>query len=373
MSFSLRPLRGEWICLILINLKVQEKARMHYVTYANEGVMSKKKSVLIKGLLRKMQKNDVSEKEASLIRQLKSSYRKGSKSKSLSNRELNRAVKRNKELLLEKRNSTKRIEKSSRHNYRIIIGAVAASVAVILVLSLNNILQRPSDNLDHEVAQKDNLNQQFSTDKSMKRITLADGSTVFLNRETSVSLRRGKFNAHTREVWLDEGEAFFNITKDPNRPFIVHSNNGVSTRVLGTSFNIKSYSDLNNQVISVNSGRVQVTNREQEKIVLDPNYKVTIANEAGQFIPDETDAQTISEWRTGKIVFENASISEVAFRIKQYYNLELVYDESKFSNDFIYTFFTPETSIENVLSAICKLTNSSCKIDDTEILLMKHR
>lgn len=330
-----------------------------------------KKRILIKGLIRKMEKNNLSDKEISIIRQLKSSDSSGSKSKPLSRRELNQAVKRNKELLLERRNSTVRVKKKNIHS-RVVYAAVAASVAVVLVLSIYNILQRPSDNITYEVVQNDNLHQSFSTEDNMKRITLADGSTVFLNRETSISLQKGKFNAYTREVWLEEGEAFFNITKDPKRPFIVHTKNGISTRVLGTSFNIKSYSVLNNQVISVNTGRVQVMKSDQEKIVVDPNFKVTITDEVGQFIPEKTNAQDVSDWMNGRIVFEKAPISEVAFRIKQYYDMDLIYNELHYSNDFIYTFFNPHTSSENVLSKICKLTNSSYRIDGSKVLLMKN-
>src|SRR5690554_4435275 len=244
-----------------------------------------KKRILIKGLLRKMERKDLSGKEVSLIKHLKGTSQIRSKGKNLSKRELNRAVKRNKELLLLKRNGTIPVKKSRKLDHNFVIGTVAASIVIFLVFSLYNSLQKPSDFLANEITQNDNLDQRFSTDESVKKITLTDGSTVFLNKGTIISLRKGKFTAHTREVWLEEGEAFFDITKDTNRPFIVHSKNGISTRVLGTSFNIKSYSDLNNQVITVNTGRVQVINKEQERIVLDPNYKVTISNDVGQFIP----------------------------------------------------------------------------------------
>lgn len=328
------------------------------------------KRILIKGLLRKMESNDLSEKEVSLIRNLKRNS-KTSEAGKLSKRELNRAVKRNKELLLKKRNGSTEVKKNSKLGYRIIIGSAAASAAIILALTLYNYFLKPSNNLGYEYAQNYIEDQRYSTEKDLKEITLPDGSTVFMNRETSFSLRKESFNEYTREVWLDEGEAFFNITKDESRPFIVHTSNGISTQVLGTSFNIKSYSNLRNQVISVNTGRVQVINKNEDKIILDPNYKVTISNSAGQFELGTTDAEAVSDWRSGRIVFENAPISEVAFRIKQVYNLEMVYDETSFGDDFIYTFFTTTSSIDNVLTAICKLTKSTYKIEGSQIFLTK--
>lgn len=332
---------------------------------------NEEKMLIVKGLLRDIEDNNLSEKESSLIGQLKEAYAVGGKKKKLSKRELNRAVKRNRQAILLKRKSTAPNRKRYGINVYLISGAIAASILIILVFSLYNTVQTSPNDVGYEIVQNNNLDHRFSTERNMKRITLADGSTVFLNRGSSISLRKGKFNAYTREVWLEEGEAFFEVTKDPNRPFIVHTMNGISTQVLGTSFNIKSYSYLSDQVISVNSGRVQVINESLKKIVLEPNYKVSISNNDGRFTPGKTDARFISDWRTGKIVFENASISEIAFRIQQYYDMEVLYDESMFKNNQIYTFFTPETTIEEFVATIGKLTNSTYKIENSKIYLYK--
>ncbi len=193
-----------------------------------------------------------------------------------------------------------------------------------------------------------------------------------MNRGTSLSIRKGKFNAYTREVWLEEGEAFFQVTRDPGRPFVVHTRGGVSTRVLGTSFNIKSYAELSEQVISVNTGKVQVMNAKQEKIILEPNYKVTISRNDGNFATGKTNAQSMSAWRTGKIAFENATLKEVSFRLKQHYDIELVYDENKFGNELIFTSFTTETTLQEVLVILGKLLNAECIQDNTKIYLKKY-
>lgn len=339
--------------------------------FSKKNSSDEKKRFLVKGLLRKMAENDLSPKESSLVRQLKKSPTAQGAKKKLSTRQLNRAVKRNHQAILQKRNGAAPNRRNRGIHAHFIIGTVAASVLILLVFSLYNTLQPSQNPSGHDIVQNDKLDHRFSTEKNMKRITLADGSTVFLNRGTSISLRKRKFNAHTREVWLEEGEAFFEVAKDPSRPFIVHTLNGISTRVLGTSFNIKSYSDLSDQVISVNSGRVQVINQSLEKIVLDPNYKVSVSNDDGHFTSGEVDARAISEWRTGKIVLDNASISEVAFRIQQYYDVEVVYDASKFKNDRIFTSFTLETPIEEVTSVVGKLTNASFRIDNSKIFLYK--
>ena len=328
-------------------------------------------SSLIRVLLRKIEKNDLSEKEKRMLGQLKSGYHPVNGRKKISREQLNRAVERNRTaILLKSMGSTSSKErKHIRFNY--IIGTAAAVVFLLLVFTLSNTLQPPIEGSGQELVLNDNADHRLTTDKNMKRITLADGSTVYMNRGTSLSLRKGKFSAYTREVWLEEGEAFFQVTSDPGRPFVVHTRNGISTQVLGTSFNIKSYAELSDQVISVNTGKVQVMNARQEKIILEPNYKVSISGDDGSFTSGKTDAQSVSDWKTGKIAFENASLKEVSFRLRQHYDIELVYDEDTFRNELIYTSFTTATPLQEVITVLGKLLNAEYTQVNRKIYLRK--
>ncbi len=112
-------------------------------------------------------------------------------------------------------------------------------------------------------------------------------------------------------------------------------------------------------------------NERQEKIILEPDYKVSISGNDGAFTPGKTDAQSASDWRTGKILFENASLKEVSFRLRQQYDIELVYDEDKFKNELIYTSFTAETALQEVLVVLGKLLNADYTVDHTKVYLKK--
>src|SRR5690606_205335 len=76
----------------------------------------------------------------------------------------------------------------------------------------------------------------------MKRIVLPDQSVVWLNANTQLRYSAQAFAQH-RELFIDHGEAFFEITKNSENPFVVHAE-ALSTKVLGTSFNVKSYPEL---------------------------------------------------------------------------------------------------------------------------------
>ncbi|MBF6626966.1 MAG: FecR domain-containing protein [Proteiniphilum sp.] len=330
----------------------------------------RKDSTLIKGLLRKIDEGNLTEKDENLIKLLKLSHDKD-QTKRLTRRQLERAVSRNRQAIFQKSEEPKMHHRKKRIHHTLVYG-VAASVAILVLffsIYFSTDLARINSSVENESEQAtENL---YTTGDKIKRITLADGSTIFLNKESTISLRKGKFNAFIREVWLDEGEAFFIITKDANRPFIVHSPNGVSTHVLGTSFNIKSYNKLPDQVISVNTGKVQVFNEHQQEIILEPNYKVSISSQDGSFTSGKTDALSVAEWRTGKIVFENASLGEISFRLKQYFDVELIYDEMKFSQDLIYTHFTPEMPLEEVLTILGRLVNATFHKEGKKVYLHK--
>lgn len=343
---------------------------MNKKKFDNINSSEERNKILLKGILLKMEDENLSQKELSIVRKLEKLHESSNENNTLSNSQLNRAVKRNRQAILKKKTGKDFDRKSHLNQIYFIVGAVAATVAILLVFTFYNTSKIPTNQSDYEVVQNIDI-KHYSTDKEVKRIILPDGSTVFLNRDTKITLQKGSFTAYSREIWLEEGEVFFDIKKDPKRPFVVHTKNGISTRVLGTSFNIKSYSELNNQVISVNSGLVQVTNDRLEKIVLEPNYKVSVSNTDSNFIPGETDAQGISDWRKGEIVLENAPISEVAFRIKQYYGMDVIYDDAKYRNDLIYTCFTTESTIVEIIEVICKLTNSSFSINNSKIFIDK--
>lgn len=327
---------------------------------------------LVKGLLRRMEEGDLTEKEQSLIRKLKTIQAYGKEKRKLSRAELNRAARRNRQAILQKRTGVEPVRKKNPIRSHILTAVAAVVLLLIVAVPLYKRLHSSDYSFEQDIANIYDTDYQFITEENIKKITLADGSVIYLNRESSLSLKKGKFNAYIREVWLDEGEAFFDITKDPTRPFIVHSRNGVSTRVLGTSFNIKSYATLPDQVISVNTGRVQIFNASMEKIIVDPNYKVSVSDENGSFIAGKTDARSVSDWRSGKIILDYASVEEVAFRIKQYYDKELIYDERLFSEDQIYSFFNIETPFEEVITVVCKLMNASFTVEEAKVYLAKN-
>lgn len=244
-------------------------------------------------------------------------------------------------------------------------GGVASAAVFLILLALWMPMNRGEENIAVN-STREEVTHQFTTTDNMKKITLADGSVVHMNMGTTLSLRKGKFNAYTREVWLDEGEAFFEVTKDPNRPFIVHTSSGLSTRVLGTSFNIKAYRELVEQVISVKTGLVQVSTKEGKSVLLKVNNKASFDSRDGELIPSTANGADVADWRNGHIVLEHVSLHELAFRLKQYYQVEVV--NNAIPEDMeVYTSFTVDTPLEHVLNNIASIFNVSYHLKEGKV------
>jgi transmembrane sensor len=159
--------------------------------------------------------------------------------------------------------------------------------------------------------------QQFSTAVGETRmITLADGSTVTLN--TDSVLRVPKWD-QTRQVELQQGEAFFAIQRDPRLPFVVAAGGG-AVRVLGTQFNIRL--DEGRTTVTIVEGRVELSVPAQADA--GSTQRVLVAGEAADFGGGKVLEQErprvaqLTAWRTGKIVFDGARLEDVVREVNRY-------------------------------------------------------
>ena len=114
------------------------------------------------------------------------------------------------------------------------------------------------------------------------KIVLPDGSQVWLNAGSNLDYNNSVFNKDLREVTLN-GEAYFDVTKNADKPFIIHTKK-MDVKVIGTAFNVRSYNDEKTAEASLIRGSIEVTlkDRKDQKIVLKPNEKISIANEEAE-------------------------------------------------------------------------------------------
>ena len=193
------------------------------------------------------------------------------------------------------------------------------------------------------------------------KITLSDGTQIWLNAGSLLKYP-SEFKGGTREVYLT-GEAFFDVAKDKEHPFIIHTDK-MDTKVLGTSFNVQAYPDHEKQEVSVLTGRVNVKSTvTEENVYVTPGQKVVFKSKNNK-IQAFTDipVNSISLWRKNIIVFEDAPLPEVIATINRNYNVAIQIDNKNLNNLKISAYFK-ELPVNQVVALVCNIINANYKIE----------
>jgi ferric-dicitrate binding protein FerR (iron transport regulator) len=164
----------------------------------------------------------------------------------------------------------------------------------------------------------------FVADGRIKKVQLPDSSVVFLNVGSTLSLDPKTFNTRKRRVSL-VGEAFFKVKKDPEKPFQVDGGELLTT-VLGTSFDVKAYPGVKENVVSVRDGVVEVAEKENGQLLatLVHNQQVSWDTEDKKNHTALVNWEEAGGWITGDtFVLNSAGINEIILKARKYYGINL--------------------------------------------------
>jgi ferric-dicitrate binding protein FerR (iron transport regulator) len=158
---------------------------------------------------------------------------------------------------------------------------------------------------------------------------LPDGTQIWLNSASSL-LYDNTYNKKDRIVYL-QGEAYFEVSKDKKRPFIVKMD-AVSVEATGTSFNIKAYPDDDYVTTTLIEGSVRVSNPFQSDL-LAPNEKLAFSKSNRQFTKSVLlDAEKNTSWRNNQLAFEQERLEDIAKVLERMYNVHVQFDSENLKN-----------------------------------------
>jgi transmembrane sensor len=214
------------------------------------------------------------------------------------------------------------------------------------------------------------------TDQPLK-IELEDGSTVVLDAKSRLKYRTTFLKDSTRQVYL-LGKAFFDVARNPYKPFIVHSNE-IVVKVLGTSFRVEAPENGENILVSVKTGKVSVyavadkatDDLQKDGVILLPNQQVSYERKERLF------SKTLVEYpevlRTTPIgpsdfVFDNTPIAEVFRTMEAAYGIEIIYNEEVMKNCYITAPLGSEPMQEK-LRIICQTIGAAYEIIDANVVI----
>jgi len=206
-----------------------------------------------------------------------------------------------------------------------------------------------------------------TTNDQIRLVILPDGSHIQMNRGTKFSYATHAFNRKQREVWL-EGEAFFEVAKNKEKPFIIHTGT-MQTTVRGTSFNVKAYPQLAENVVSVRTGKVEVSNHDQMLAVLVKNKQLAYNRLTNKAETSDAAWEDAAGWREGELTLNYANRDELKLKLKQYYQVDIQFRDNALNGIKIKSTFLKSTSLSDVLSTIKALYGIQYSTNGNQVII----
>ena len=196
----------------------------------------------------------------------------------------------------------------------------------------------------------------YSTTSESKRITLSDRSIIHLSPNTVLKVASSFGKSTQREVYLDGGEAFFEVTKDPEHPFIVHAGQ-INTKVLGTKFAVTT-STKGLTEVSVSEGKVAVGDSKKTFDVLLPGKKLSYRQKSNRWKVEDFATRDHNLWAGQTINLNHASFTELQKHIKTIYGVH-VFSRNQKAAAYTYNMrIRSSRSLDKTLKIICSINDN---------------
>lgn len=255
---------------------------------------------------------------------------------------------------------------SRKGNYAFYWKAAAVALIIIstgLLLFIKNFSARSGDVV---------LVEQIVPKGKMIHLSMSDGTQVWLNSDSRFRYPR-KFNAVNREVYL-EGEAFFDVARDVNRPFRIHSKD-LTTTVLGTSFNVRSYAGEDIQEVAVISGKVSVIHsaiNTSKEVKLLPGEKALLTKTNGELSKLMfADYNRYTSWKYGRLIFENTPVSDVIASLERRYDIDIELGSKAMENCRVTAEFD-RLPVERIMYLLCYTLQGKYSVTNSGYLIQGH-
>ena len=270
------------------------------------------------------------------------------------------------------------------------------SIAAAVLLTIGAVAWLYSSSIIHNNREAIALRWLQKTTHPTKKdqLTLSDGTVVTLNSATTIKYP-DHFGDSTREIYL-EGEAYFDVSKDPLHPFIIHTDK-MNIRVLGTSFNVKSYQSEPLGEASLINGSIEVTlnDRPSDRIILKPKEKLIVLNNGTMkktANPDPSTSDTATHkttrysltnltyfhntaatvvetsWVENKLVFSEKDFIDLSGQLERWYGVHIQFANDRVKHYNFTGFFEKET-LPEALDALKMIEQFNYKITDSTVYI----
>lgn len=285
---------------------------------------------------------------------------------------------------------------SGRRNFQVLLRIAATIVLIFSIIGTISYIKLNSQITYTEIITK-------RGEKSY--LALADGTRIWLNSETTFRYP-SRLDSKNVEVYLD-GEAYFDVAKNPKRKFIVKAAS-LDIAVLGTSFNVKSYSSDNTIETTLEEGKISITGKMgklliKDPVILMPNQQATFIKDIHEYeikairdpaderieTPDHIEKKSIKKidkpeilysekidsklytsWKDGKMIFKSTRFKDIAVQMERWYDMKIEITDEKLK-DIKYTGVFEKETIEQALYALSLSFPFHYEINQNKITISK--
>ncbi|MBT1689054.1 FecR family protein [Dawidia soli] len=198
------------------------------------------------------------------------------------------------------------------------------------------------------------------------RLTLPDGTIVHLNSGSTLTIPE-KFTDTARIVHLS-GEAYLEVARDASRPFSVLTSR-TTVRVLGTVFRVKAYPDEASTTVTVEEGKVRVSDAAGYHVLLTRDQGVTCLPNGKPLTVQSVYAANYTAWRHGTLIFKDESLSEVAAILARWYNIPVLIQNKKIATHRFTGRFTNNPALATVLKELSTVMQCQYELNDKRLIL----
>ena len=244
---------------------------------------------------------------------------------------------------------------SSRRRWLSIAAAIGLLIAAVFLL-------RTPQTTSEEWVLIDTTNQE------MQEIALSDGSMVWLN--TNSQLKYPKvFAKNSRAIQLT-GEAFFDVHKNPNKPFQIETARS-KVEVLGTSFNVRAYTNEDSTAVFVQTGKVKFSKKQgTSSTLLTANQSATFNHRTQKLATHKTADSNVLAWKSKQLQFKSTSLSTIFSTLEKHFKVTIIAENPAFKK-CTHSMTPQEVSLDKILTSLEKIYGLEIKKESPTRYIVK--
>ncbi|WP_103071492.1 FecR family protein [Aquimarina sediminis] len=204
------------------------------------------------------------------------------------------------------------------------------------------------------------------------KIKLSDGTMVWLNAGSKLRFPENFASASGERVVYLDGEAFFDVTTNKNKPFIVNTNE-VNIQVLGTQFNVSNYDTDNAIETTLVEGAVKVyeIDTPEHQLQLTPSYQASFNKVNSSLVKEKVDTSIYTSWMKNKLIVDGLTFSQILKKLERSHDVAFINNAKNLDHEMFKGEFRNDQNIETILKTISLSTPFIYEINQNTITISK--